>query len=138
MPSSCMEEKHLENKNDKCFPKFYDKLKMVFNTRVKWMVCEKNMCFSCISLSFSCQENLQTKKRGKLPYFQTLLSLRFNFWKESKTNRHLPTFLNSANICFQSIVSKNFSFMFPPSWEAMYSQVKLFLWRPVTITIVWR
>lgn len=62
MPSSCMGEKHLENKNDRCFPKFYDKLKIVFNTRVKWMVCEKNMWFSCISLSFSCQENLQTKK----------------------------------------------------------------------------
>jgi len=30
-----MEEKHLENKSDKCFSKFHDKLKIVFKTRVK-------------------------------------------------------------------------------------------------------
>lgn len=29
MQSSCMEEKHLENKSDKCSSKFYDKLKIV-------------------------------------------------------------------------------------------------------------
>lgn len=35
MQSSCMEEKHLENKSDKWFSKFYDKLKIVLKVRVK-------------------------------------------------------------------------------------------------------
>ena len=61
MPTSCMEEKHLENKSDKCFSKFCDKLKIVFKTRVKWIVWKTSMWFSCFSLSLPCQGNLKTK-----------------------------------------------------------------------------
>lgn len=50
MQSSCMEEKHLENKSDKCFLKFYDKLKIAFKTGVKWIEWEESIWLSCFSL----------------------------------------------------------------------------------------
>lgn len=63
MQSSCMEEKHLENKSDKCFSKFCDKLKVVFKTRVKWIVWEKSMWFFlCFSLT-SLQKQFKTKNQ---------------------------------------------------------------------------
>ena len=139
MPSSCMEEKHLENKSDKCFSKFYDKLKIVFKTRVKWIVWEKSMCFSYISLSPSCQGNLKTKKQAKTCFF----SRPYYPWG-STSGKNLRLTDTCQNFCtVQTFASKAqylefFFYLFFSSSETMHSQVKLFLWRLGIITIVWR
>lgn len=120
MQSSCMEEKHLENKSDKCFSKFYDKLKVAFKTR------ELNGQYGRRACDFpvSPPHLLAKKIRNKTPLsFPDPISLRLNFQKESKTNSHLCPLLDSANIFFQSLIPRIFLYLFFSSSEAVDSQI---------------
>lgn len=121
MQSSCMEEKHLENKSDKCFSKFYDKLKVAFKTRALNGQYGRRACDFPVSLPHL----LAKKIRKKTTFFSRGLSLRLNFQKESKTNSHLPPLLDSANIFFQSLITRIFLFFifFFSSSEAVDSQI---------------
>lgn len=122
MQSSCMEEKHLENKSDKCFSKFYDKLKVAFKTRELNGQYGRRACDFPVSLPHL----LAKKIRNRTPLsFPDLISLRLNFQTESKTNSHLPPLLDSANTFFQSLIPRIFLFFtfFFSSSEAVDSQI---------------
>lgn len=57
--------------------------------------------------------SLPMKLKTKNPLFSPdPISLRLNFWKESKTNRHLPLLMDNANICSQSMASRIFLYFF--------------------------
>lgn len=92
---------------------------------------EKHVIFLCLSL-FSLPRKLETEA----PSFPDPISLRFDFWKKSKRNRHLLHFWTVPTFAFKAwylefLFSLSF---FPPQKQQIH---KLFLCRLGIITIIW-
>lgn len=82
---------------------------------------KEHVIFLSLSLSHFLTKEIKNKK---ISFPLDSISLRLNFWKELKTNRHLPALMDNAKICSQSMASRVLLYFFPPHKQQIY---KLFL-----------